>query len=135
MLVWLICVLTCFSFSLSCLGLSGLLGWLFLPYFREVFDYNVLKYFPMPFPFIFFFWDPYDLNVGVFDNIPEVSEVVLISFNSFFFFPLCFIYFYSTILSSTSLILSSASVILLLVPSRMFFYLIYFIIHYWLTLF
>ena len=40
---------------------------------------------------IFFFWDSYDVNDGVFNIVPEVSEVVLISFNSFFFFPLCFI--------------------------------------------
>ena len=52
--------------------------------------------------------------VGVFDIVPEVSEVVLISFKSFFLSAS----FISTILSSTSLILSSASVILLLVPSR-----------------
>ena len=44
-----------------------------------------------------FFWDSYDLNVGAFHIVPEVSEVVLISFNSFFFFPLCFIYFYHSI--------------------------------------
>ena len=68
----------------------------------------------MAFLFVFHFWDSYDLNVGVFDIVSEVSEVVLISFNSFFFSAL----FISTILSSTSLILSSASVILLLVPSR-----------------
>ena len=34
----------------------------------------------------FFFWDTYDSNVGVFNIVPEVSEVVLISFNSFFLF-------------------------------------------------
>ena len=65
---------------------------------------------------VFFFWDSYDSNVGAFNIAPVVSDNVLISFNSFFFFLLCFIY--STILSSTSLILSSASVIPLLVPSR-----------------
>ena len=55
----------------------------------------------------------------MFDIVPEVSEVVLISFNSFFFFfPLCFIFFHHSIFPS--LILSSASVILLLVPSRVF---------------
>ena len=70
----------------------------------------------MAFLFVLFFWDSYDLNVGVFNIVPDVSEVVLISFNSFFFFPVCFIYFH--IISSTLLILSSASVILLLVPSR-----------------
>ena len=54
------------------------------------------------------------MNVGVLNIVPEVSEVVLISFNSFFLSDSLI----STILSSTSLILSSASVILLLVPSR-----------------
>ena len=31
------------------------------------------------------FWDPYNVNVGVFNVVPEVSETVLISFHSFFF--------------------------------------------------
>ena len=60
----------------KCLGifllgfiLYGTLGFLdldgfFLPHFREVFDYNLLEYFLMPFLFVFFFWDTYDLNVG-----------------------------------------------------------------------
>ena len=94
------------------------LGEYFLPHFREVFNYYLLKYFLMAFVFVFFFWDSYNSNVGVFDIVPEVSEVVLISFKSFFSFSASFI---STILSSASLILSSASVILLLVPSRVFF--------------
>ena len=64
---------------------------------RQVFNYYLLKYFLMVFLFVFFFWDSYDSNVGVFNIVPEVSEVVLISFNSFFFFPLCFIYFYHSI--------------------------------------
>ena len=68
----------------------------------------------MPFLFVFFFWDSYDSNVGAFNIVPEVSEVVLISFNYFFLSAS----FTSTILSSTSLILYSASVILLLIPSR-----------------
>ena len=88
----------------------------FLPHFMEVFDYFLLKYFLMVSPFVFFLWDAYDSNVGAFKIVPEVSEVVLISFNSFFL-STSFIY---TILSSTSLILSSASVILLLVPTRVF---------------
>ena len=66
------------------------------------------------FLFVFFFWDTYDSNVGALNIVPEVSEVVLISFISFFHSAS----FISTILSFTSLILSSASVILLLVPSR-----------------
>ena len=62
--------------------LFGTLGFLdlgdyFLPYH--------LKYFLMTFLFVFFFWDSYDSNVGAFNIVPEVSEVVLISFNSFFF--------------------------------------------------
>ena len=92
------------------------LGGCFLPHFREVFNYYLLKYFLMVFLFIFFFWDSYDSNVGAFNIVPEVSEVVFISFNYFFLSDS----FISTILSSMSLILSSASVILLLVPSRMF---------------
>jgi len=95
--------------SLGFLDLGG--------YFREVFNYYLLKYFLMAFLFVFFFWNSYDLNVGAFDIVPEVSKVVLISFNSFFLSASLI----STILSSTSLILSSASVILLLVTSRMFF--------------
>src|SRR5574337_611688 len=54
------------------------------PHFKEVFICYLLKYFFMPFLFVFFFWDPYDLNVGAFNIVPEVFEVVLISFNSFF---------------------------------------------------
>ena len=92
------------------------LGDYFLPHFREVYNYYLFKYFLMVCLSVFFFWDSYNSNVGAFHIVLEVSEIVLISFNSFFFFPLCFIYFYH--LPSTSLILSSASVILLLAPSR-----------------
>ena len=91
----------------------------FLPHFGEVFSYYLLEYFLMAFLFVFFFWDSYDSNVGAFHIVPEFLEVVLTSFDSFFFFPLCFIYFHH--FSCTSLILSSASLILLLVPSRVFF--------------
>ena len=92
------------------------LGGYFLPHLREVFNCYLLKYFLMACLFVFFFWDSYDLNVGAFNIVLEVSEVVLISFIFFIFFLSAS--FISTILSSTSLILSSASVILLLVPSR-----------------
>jgi len=54
------------------------LGGYFLPHFREVFDYYLLKHFLMAFLFVFFFWDSYDLNFGAFNIVPEVSEVVLI---------------------------------------------------------
>ena len=88
----------------------------FIPQLREVFNYYLLKYFLMAFLFVFFFWDSYDSNVGAFSIVPEVSEIVLISFNSFFFFPLCFIYFYHSIFYLTYPIF--CLVILLLVPSR-----------------
>ena len=74
------------------------LGGYFFPHFREFFNYYLLKYFLMPFLFVFFFWDIYDSNVGAFNIVPEVSEVVLISFNSFIFIPLCFIYFHHSII-------------------------------------
>jgi len=90
------------------------LGGYFLPHFRDVFSYCLLKYFLTPFLFVVFFWDTYDSNVGVFNIVPEVSEIVLISFHSFFLSAS----FISTILSSTSLILPYASVNLLLVPFR-----------------
>ena len=109
------------------------LGDYFLPHFREVFNYYLLKYFLMVFLSVFFFWDSYDSNVGAFNIVPEVSEVVLISFNSFFFFPLCFIYLNNSIFYLTypifclhySTVGSLQSV----------FDLIYCIIHYILTLF
>ena len=41
--------------------------------------------FSWPFFFVFF-WDSYDSNVGAFHIVPEVPEVVLISFHSFFLF-------------------------------------------------
>ena len=75
------------------------LGGYFFSHFREVFNYYFLKYFLMAFLFVFF-WNSYDLKVGAFDIVPEVSEVVLISFNSFFF-SLCFIYFYHSIFHLT----------------------------------
>ena len=90
------------------LGLLDL-GDYFLPHLREVFNYYLLKYFLMVFLFVFF-WDSYDSNVGAFNIVLEVSEIVLISFYLFFFF--LSVSLISTILSSTSLILSSASIIL-----------------------
>ena len=50
------------------------LGDYFLPQFREVFNYY-LKYFLMIF-LLFFFWDSYDSNVGAFNIVLEVSEVL-----------------------------------------------------------
>ena len=95
------------------------LGGYFLPHFREIFSGYLLKYFFMVFLFVFFFWDSYDSNIGVFHIVPEVSEVVLIPLNSFIFFPLCFIYFYHSIFYLTYPIFCLCY--LLLVPSRVFF--------------
>ena len=75
------------------------LGDYFLPCFRDVFNYYLLKYFLMVFLLALFFWDSYDSNVRMFNIVPEVSEVssfLLILFFSFFF-TLCFIYFYHSI--------------------------------------
>ena len=84
-----------------------------------IFNYYLLKYFLMVFLFVFFFWDSYGSNVGVFNIVLEVSEIVLISFNSFFFFPLWFIYFYNSIFYFTNSIFC-LYYILLFVPSRVF---------------
>ena len=51
----------------------------------------------MVFLLVFFFWDPYDSNVVVFTIVLEVSEIVFISVNLFFFYPLGFFYFYHSI--------------------------------------
>ena len=99
------------------LCLLDLIGY-FLFHVGEIFNYNLLKKFLIPFLFLFFFWNPYSSNIGTFDMVPEVSETVLSSFHSFYFILLFRSYFHH--LSSSSLICSSASDILLLIPSRVF---------------
>ena len=64
------------------------MGDYFLSHFSDVFNYYLLNYFLMVFLFVFFFWDSYDSNVEAFNIVLEVSEIVLISFNSSFFYPL-----------------------------------------------
>ena len=46
------------------------------------------------FLFLFFFWDPYNSNVGAFDIVPEVSKTILSSFHSFYFILLFISYFH-----------------------------------------
>ena len=90
----------------------------FLSHVREVFDYNLCKYFLRPFLFLFFFWDPYNSNVHEFmlsQRSLRLSSILFILFSLF-----CSPAVNSTILSSSSHICFSASVILLLVPSRVF---------------
>ena len=94
------------------------LGDYFLPHFREVFNYYLLKYFLMAFLFVFSSRTPVILMLGhlaLSQRYLRLSSFLLILL--FFFFPLCFI---SISLSCNTLILSSASVFLLLVPSRDF---------------
>ena len=75
LLVWLVCILACFSLGLSCMGLLCLLDLIgyFLFHVGEIFNYNLFKIFLKSFLFLFFFWDPCNLNVDVFDIVPEVS--------------------------------------------------------------
>ena len=73
--------------DLSCLELSGFLdlGGYFLPHYREVFNYYLLKYVLMP--FLLSSGTPMIRMLGAFNIVPKVSDVVLISFHSCFFFP------------------------------------------------
>ena len=90
----------------------------FISHVREVINYNLFKYFLSPFLFLFFFYEPYNLNVGTFNVVPEVSETVLISFHSFSFILLCSIYFHYFIFQVIYLFF--CLFILLLIPSREF---------------
>ena len=69
--------------SLCFLGLDVF----FLSQVREIISYYIFKYVLCPFLSLFSFWDPYKVNVNVFDVVPEVSYTVLISF---FFSPFVF---------------------------------------------
>ena len=75
----------------------------FLSHIREGLNYNLFKYFLSPFLFLFFFWDPYNSNVGAFNVVPEVCESVLNSLFSFFLILLCGSYFHSFIFQVTYL--------------------------------
>ena len=57
----------------------------FLSHVGEIFNYNLFKNFLIPFLFLFFFWDPYNSNVGALDIVPVISEAILSSFHSFHF--------------------------------------------------
>jgi len=59
-----------------CLDLDGY----FLSHVREFFDYNLNKYFLIPFIFPLFSWNPYDLDVCALNVVPRASEAVLIFF-------------------------------------------------------
>ena len=82
------------------LGLLDLIDY-FLFHIGEIFNYNIFKKFVIPFLFLFFFWDPYNQNVGMFDTLSEVSETVLSSFQSFCLILLFRSYFYLFIIKLT----------------------------------
>ena len=58
----------------------------FLSHVREVFGYNLFRNFLRPFLFLIFLWAPYNLNVGAFNTVPEVSETIFNSFHTFFLY-------------------------------------------------
>ena len=82
--------------------------------FSTVISQNFLT----PFLFLFFFWKPYNSNVGVFDIVPDISETILSSFHAFYFILLFRSYFRHFIFQLTDSF--SASDILLLISSRVF---------------
>ena len=89
--------------------------------------------FSWSFFFVFFFWDSYDSNVGAFDVVPEVSEVVLIFFLIFFLFSSLFHLFLPFyLLPHLSYLLPPLFTVGSL---QSVFDLIYWIIHHLLTLF
>ena len=80
LLIWLVCVLVCFSLGLSCMGLFVTLGiWLtnsfsMLVKFSKVISSKIFSY------HFLFFCEPYILKVGASDIVPEISETILCSF-------------------------------------------------------
>ena len=89
--------------TLSCMHFLDL-SECFPYYVREVFGYNLLKYFLRPFLSLFSFWEPDNVNVGVFNGVPEVSETILISFHSFFFILFCSSDFHQSVSSLLTLL-------------------------------
>ena len=125
LLVCLVCMLACFWYvspwvyhvwdSLCLLDLMDY----FLFHAGEIFNYNLLKNFLIPFLILFFFWDPYIIWMLV-HLILSQSSLRLFSVLSILFTLFCSSEVISTILSYSSLIHSSASDVLLLIPSRVF---------------
>ena len=87
-------------FFLNCFSFVSALAHLLL-HVGEIFNCNIFKIFLIPFLFLFFFWDPYNSNVGAFDMVPEVSEAVLSSFHSLYFILLFRSYFHHFIFQLT----------------------------------
>ena len=94
------CILICFVLDLSLWNTLGffILDVYSLSYFREVFSYFLLKYFLMPFPFVFFLQETYDLNVG---HLTLSQKSLRLSSFLYFFFLFCFTYFQHSIFQLT----------------------------------
>ena len=75
----------------------------FLSHVRELFTYNLFRYFLRFFLFFVFFWDPYNSNLVAFNVVPEITEAVLISFQSFFFILFCGRHFHHSVFQVTYL--------------------------------
>ena len=120
-----------------CVSLQNYSQWDSLRFLNLV-DFPMLKkfltirfsnIFLRPFLFFFFFWDPYNSNVGAFNAIPLVSETVFISFHSYsalqqLFPPFC--------LPAHSLILLSQLLCYWFLLVYFFFWFNYCIIYYYL---
>ena len=113
----------CLSIFLVLFILNGTLCFLdmgdyFLSHVREIFYYDLFKYFLRPFLYLFFFWNPIIqmlVCLTLFQRSLRLSSFLFILFSLF-----CSAANISTILSSRSLIPSSASVFLLLITSVYF---------------
>ena len=73
----------------------------FFSHAGKVFNYNIFKNVLSDFLFLFFFWDPYNSNVGELNTVPEVSKALLNSFHSFSLILLISNYFHHLIFQLT----------------------------------
>ena len=106
-----------FSLSLSCMGLSSLIG------FDGLFPFScwgsfLLQKFSQTLSFFLLPLRPLYSNTGAFNIVPGVSEAILNSFYSFPFILLFSSYFYHSIFQLTYMFF--CLIILLLVPFRVF---------------
>ena len=99
----------------------------FLTHVRVLSDYNLFKNFFRSFLFLIFFSDPYTSNVGAFNIVPDVSEVILNYFHLFSLF--CYSAVISTILSSRSIIHYFVSYSAVYFSSSILNFINYFILH------
>ena len=72
-------------FFLNCFSFVSAFPHLLL-HVGEIFNCNIFKIFLIPFLFLFFFWDPYNSNVGAFDMVKYQSLRGLWDFPQLFSF-------------------------------------------------